>query len=152
MSQALTQKTIENLKPTSRRREVPDGAVPGLVFVIQPSGATSWAFRYRVNGKPKKWTIGGYPALSLKEARERAKKGLGQDDPAAEKKANRRTALARQSDDTVGKVARDYLAKYAKAHRPRSVRKSPESSSARSCRRGRAGLSRISVNGTFTRY
>ena len=29
--------------------------------------------------------------------------------------------MTQQSDDTVGKVARDYLAKYAKSHRPRSV-------------------------------
>lgn len=121
MAQLLTQKTLENLKPSTQRREVPDGAVPGLYFVIQPSGATSWAYRYRVNGKSKKWTIGAYPALSLKEARERAKKGLGQDDPAAEKKAGRRLALAQQNDDTISKVARGYLAKYVKAHRPRSV-------------------------------
>jgi len=121
MAQVLTQKTIENLKPSTQRREVPDGAVPGLYFVIQPSGATSWAFRYRVNGKSRKWTIGGYPALSLKEARERAKKGLGQDDPAAEKKAGRRAALAPQTNDPFDKIARDYLAKYARSHRPRSV-------------------------------
>ena len=121
MAKALTQKTIENLKPSARRLEVPDGAVPGLYFVIQPSGATSWAFRYRLNGKSRKWTVGGYPALSLKDARERAKKGLSQDDPAANKKANRRTALAQQSDDLIDKVARDYLAKYTKSHRPRSV-------------------------------
>ena len=121
MSQALTQKTIENLKPTSCRREIPDGAVPGLYFILQASGAASWAFRYRVNGRPKKWTIGAYPALSLKEARERAKKGLSQDDPAAKKKAARRGALAQQTDDLIDKVARDYLTKYAKTHRPRSV-------------------------------
>jgi len=121
MGQVFTQKAIENLKPSTRRREVPDGGLPGLYLVIQPSGATSWAFRYRVNGRPKKWTIGSYPALSLKEARERAKKGLGQDDPAAEKKASRRLALPQQPDDLIDKVARDYLAKYSKAHRPRSV-------------------------------
>jgi len=121
MGQVLTQKTLYNLKPGTRRREIPDGQLPGLYFVIQPSGAMSWAFRYRVNGKSRKWTIGGYPALSLREARERAKKGLGQDDPAAEKKAGRRPALAQQTDDLIDKVARDYLAKYCKSRRPRSV-------------------------------
>jgi hypothetical protein len=54
MGHVLTQKTLDNLKPASRRREVPDGQLPGLYFVIQPSGATSWAFRYRVNGKSRK--------------------------------------------------------------------------------------------------
>lgn len=115
MAKVLTQKTIDNLKPISRRREIPDGAVPGLYFVIQPSGATSWAFRYRVDGQPKKWTIGSYPALSLKNVRERAKRGLSQDDPAAVKKAGRRLALPQQPDDLIDKLARDYLAKYGRA-------------------------------------
>ena len=92
MAKVLTQKTIDNLKPAPKRMEVPDAALPGLYFVLQPSGAASWAFRYRVNGRPRKWTIGAYPALSLKEARERAKRGLSQDDPAAAKKAGRRPA------------------------------------------------------------
>jgi Arm DNA-binding domain len=115
MGQVLTQKTIDNLKPTSQRREVPDGALPGLFFIIQPSGAKSWAFRYRVNGKSRKWTIGGYPALSLKEARERTKKGLGHDASRGKesRQAGRASAPERRPDR--------HLAKYAKARRPRSV-------------------------------
>jgi len=121
MAKVLTQKTIDNLKAAPKRMEVPDAALSGLYFVLQPSGAASWAFRYRVNGRPRKWTIGAYPALSLKEARERDKRGLSQDDPAAAKKAGRRAALEPQTDDLIDKVARDYLAKYARARRPRSV-------------------------------
>ena len=44
---ALTTRTIAALKPGARRREYPDGAIGGLYLVIQPSGAKSWAYRFR---------------------------------------------------------------------------------------------------------
>ena len=53
MAKPLTVKGIEALKPDSARREIPDGAMPSLYIVVQPSGAKSWAVRYRVNGIPK---------------------------------------------------------------------------------------------------
>lgn len=40
------------------RQEIPDAALPGLYLVVQPSGAKSWALRYRQNGKPAKLTLG----------------------------------------------------------------------------------------------
>ena len=66
MAKPLTIKALENLKPADRRREVSDGGMPGLYFVIQPSGKQSWAYRYRFNGRPRKWTIGPCPAIDLK--------------------------------------------------------------------------------------
>jgi integrase len=43
----LTAIAVSNLKPGKVRREVPDGGCPGLHLVVQPSGAKSWALRYR---------------------------------------------------------------------------------------------------------
>ena len=57
----LTDLQIEKLPAPAARREVPDGKVAGLYLVMQPSGAKSWALRYRVAGAPKKFTIGPYP-------------------------------------------------------------------------------------------
>ena len=68
MATALTVKSLENFKPGPTRREVPDGLLPGLYFIIQPSGKRSWAARYRFSGKPCKLTIGAYPAIGLKAA------------------------------------------------------------------------------------
>ncbi len=77
MAPPLTARSVENAKPDrSRRRELPDGALPGFYLVVQPSGAKSWAVRYRVEGKPKKFTLGPYPRLSLGDARERARAAL----------------------------------------------------------------------------
>jgi hypothetical protein len=84
MSKALTIQEINALKPDpTKRREVADGG--NLFLVIQPSGARSWAYRYRAHGKPAKLTLGPYrdagpdedkdrkpeigDALTLKEAR-----------------------------------------------------------------------------------
>src|SRR3546814_9190181 len=35
-----------------------DALLPGLYLVVQPSGAKSWAVRYRHGGKPRKLTLG----------------------------------------------------------------------------------------------
>ena len=64
----LTALAIEKLKPATSRREVPDGKQRGLYLVVQPSGAKSWAFRYRAGASTRKLTIGGYPGIDLKEA------------------------------------------------------------------------------------
>ena len=70
MAKILTAKAIEAMKPDPvQRLEVPDAAMPGLYLVVQPGGARSWAFRHRVGGKPRKLTIGRYPAIGLAEAR-----------------------------------------------------------------------------------
>ena len=72
MPKALTVKAVENMKPGPARLEVPDGHMPGLYFVLQPTGAASWAVRFRHGGKTRKLTLGPYPALQLANARQQA--------------------------------------------------------------------------------
>jgi integrase len=43
----------------------------GLSLDVLPSGKMSWLFRYRLDGKPCKVILGGYPDLTLRKARER---------------------------------------------------------------------------------
>jgi integrase len=69
MARALTVKAVEAMKPGAARREVADGALPGLYLVVQPSGAMSWAVRYRYGGRPRKVTLGSFPAFGLADAR-----------------------------------------------------------------------------------
>jgi hypothetical protein len=60
----LTDITLKKLVPTAKRQEIPDGrgGVRSLYFILQPSGAKSWALRYRTSsGKPVKLTLGGIP-------------------------------------------------------------------------------------------
>jgi integrase len=119
MAKALTVRTIETLKPGTGRREVPDGIVHGLYLVMQPSGATSWAVRYRHAGASRKLTLGAYPAIDLKNARELASAALVAvargDDPAGNKKeAKRAIAATRPTHDLIENVCAAYIERQAK--------------------------------------
>jgi integrase len=55
----LTVPTLTKYKPAKVRREIRDDGAPGLRLVIQPSGARSWAMRFRrPGGRPAKLTLG----------------------------------------------------------------------------------------------
>jgi integrase len=107
MAKDLTAAALASLKPAAGRREVPDGHTRGLYFVLQSSGAASWALRYRINGHNKKWTIGRHPEIDLKAARQMGREALVQiatgGDPAAEKQTAR--AAARAPADDLAEIA-----------------------------------------------
>src|SRR5580658_10877430 len=77
-------------KPPSKRLDLMDGAVPGLMLRIGPGGAT-WSLRIRVvgeggvtprghqrKGNKARVTLGGYPAISIEAARALANTYLDQ--------------------------------------------------------------------------
>lgn len=66
-SSALTDTAIRGVKPASKPQKLFDGN--GLFLFIAPSGAKSWRVKY-FQGREKLLTLGTYPQLSLKEARE----------------------------------------------------------------------------------
>lgn len=129
MAKALTAKAVTAFKPDpDKRREIPDGVVTGLYFVIQPSGKRSWSVRYRSHGRPRKVVLGPYLAgddekragAELKRIRgeaaellDRARQG---EDPATEKQIAKKQA--RNADDAertqFDNVARTFLARHAK--------------------------------------
>jgi len=121
MAKALTVRTIDTLATPEARREVPDGLLRGLYLVLQPSGARSWAVRYRnAAGTPRKHTLGTYPAIDLRSARELAQQALIEvakgSDPAADRKAARTGAKVPTDRDLVEKVADQFIERYAKAN------------------------------------
>ena len=97
MARALTTKAIEAAQAGESRREIPDPALSGLYLVVQPSGAKSWALRYRHAGKPKKLTLGRWPVLGLADARAVASDAIESvdhgNDPSAAKKATKAARL-----------------------------------------------------------
>lgn len=120
MAKALTVKALENLKPGEARKEVPDGLIRGLFFILQPTGNASWAVRYRSAGQTRKLTLGTYPAIDLKAARELASHALVKvasgDDPAAEKQAAKKKDRPVADRDVVEKVVETFIERYAKAN------------------------------------
>jgi len=124
MAKDLTVKALENLQPGPARREVPDGHTRGLFYVLQPSGSASWAYRYRFVGKPKKLTLGPYPALDLKASRQMASEAAQTlargDDPATAKQVAKATVrveakrAAEPERDLIEAVVASFIERYAK--------------------------------------
>jgi integrase len=115
MAKELTALAIEKMKPGTARREVADGRISGLYFIVQPSGARSWAVRYRFAGKPCKFTLGKYPELDLKAARAKAGEIKGSaergKDPSAEKRASKVDTLP---NDLIGDVAGRFVSHHVR--------------------------------------
>ena len=116
----LTTRAIEAMKPSEARREVPDSLLTSLYLLIQPSGAKSWAVRYRHHGQSRKHTLGAYPLITLAMARQLGAKALRDAaegrDPAREKTEARIT-----QKDSVEAIVREFLQRHCKPkYRPRS--------------------------------
>jgi integrase len=120
----LTDIKIRALRGGKIRQEIPDGN--GLYLIVQPSGAKSFALRFRQNGKPVKLTLGTYFAgevrdapeptidgpLTLKGARKLASDKMleiskGSDPVAAKREANEAKRVA--AENTFEAVALQYL-------------------------------------------
>jgi integrase len=128
----LTAASVAKARPGEDRREIPDGACPGLYLVLQPSGAKSWALRFRrPSGKPAKLvlgsvytgastepdtapTIGGHLTLAaahrlVTELRHQIAQGR---DPAAThlaEKQHRRVAALEAAENTFAAAAKDWI-------------------------------------------
>jgi len=60
---------IDNAKPQAKAYSLTDGG--GLLVEILPGGSKVWRYKYHLAGKREKVTLGRYPALGLKAARDR---------------------------------------------------------------------------------
>lgn len=102
---SLTDTAVRGVKPADKPQKLFDGN--GLFLYVAPSGTKSWRLKYRFQGREKLLTLGTYPQLSLKEAREAcaaAKKQLGGGiDPSVQKKV-----IARAWENTFEAIAREW--------------------------------------------
>jgi hypothetical protein len=64
----LTDPVIKSAKPKDKRYSLPDGN--GLLLWVMPTGKKYWRYRYYYHGKEKMLSMGVYPAVPLKKARE----------------------------------------------------------------------------------
>jgi hypothetical protein len=96
----LTDKRVLNAKPDPDKRMTAlfDGG--GLYLEITRDGVKRWRMKYRHDGKARLLSFGTYPAVSLKEARERreeTRKQLASGlDPVEEKRAGVAAQVARE--------------------------------------------------------
>ena len=85
----LTDAALKRAAPQEKAYRLRDGA--GLYAIVRPEGAIWWRLDYRFQGKDKTLSLGVYPAVTLKRARERAaeirEQVLDGVDPSAVRKA-----------------------------------------------------------------
>ena len=109
---ALTDTAIKNAKVGKTAVKLFDGG--GLHLFVSASGGKLWRMKYRHLGKEKLLSIGAYPAVSLKEAREKreaAKAILAKGgDPGVEKK-KAAVVAALSAEATFSAVANELIEK-----------------------------------------
>jgi len=102
----LTEAKIRAAKAAEKPVKLFDGA--GLFLLVNPSGSRWWRLKYRYGGKERGLSLGVYPEVSLKDARERrdeARRQLARNvDPSA-----RRQQSKQASAETFQAIAEEWL-------------------------------------------
>lgn len=109
---ALTDAHVKNAKSRPKPYKLADEK--GLSLLINPNGSKWWRFRFNYDGKEKMLSLGTYPDISLRTARERrdeARKQVGNGvNPSQQRQADK---VARA--DTFQAVAEEFLEQRAKS-------------------------------------
>ena len=109
----LTDTAIRAIKPTGKTAKLFDGG--GLYLEVAPSGGKWWRLKYRFQGKEKRISLGTYPTIGLKEARERredTKKILANGiDPSAQRQAIK-VSTTNVDKDSFEVVTREWFDKH----------------------------------------
>lgn len=115
---ALSDTAIRSAKPSEKPRKLFDER--GLFLLVQPSGGKLWRLKYRYLGKEKKLSLGRYPDISLKVARERrdeARTLLANGADPARVKAELASEVQEAAANTFATIASEYVAKIEKEGR-----------------------------------
>ena len=111
----LTDTAIKAAKPAEKPRKLYDA--DGLYLEVAPSGGKWWRFKYRIDGKEKRLSLGVYPDVSLLQARkardDARRQVLEGSDPSAKRQAQKR-ASAVAADNSFETVARAWHASWAR--------------------------------------
>jgi integrase len=110
----LTAKLIESLKTPSKRTEYFDEDVPGLCLRITETGHKSWGLYYRFAGRQQRLSLGSLAALSLKQARKKARSALND---VAENKNPFTAKIEQRAAETFKFVTQEYIERYAKPNK-----------------------------------
>lgn len=114
----LTDSFLRAIQPSGVRFEVWDNGNPGFGVRVGVKGDVAFQYLYRIAGRPRRFTLGKFPAIGLHAAREAYHKAAiavsTGHDPAAER------AEATQADReaiTVQALCQSFIERYAKQHK-----------------------------------
>lgn len=129
MKKYFTEAALERLKPpTEGRVEWGDTVVPGLMLRVTAGGVMSWSVLYKVRGEgglspvtgrplrgtQRRITLGTYPILGVKKAREAAIEVLEKSVSGTDARKTRDSALMVRLTGTMEAVARRFIEQDAK--------------------------------------
>ncbi|MEZ5713425.1 MAG: integrase arm-type DNA-binding domain-containing protein [Sphingobium sp.] len=108
----LTDVAIRNAKPATKAYKLSDAG--GLYLLVTPAGGKLWRLKFRVAGKEKLLSFGGWPDVSLAAARrerDKAREALASGtDPAREKQQAKHRAKV-SAANTFGEIAQELIDK-----------------------------------------
>lgn len=110
----LTDTFIRHVTANGKVQKHSDGG--GLFLYVTPTGKKSWRLAYRFAGRQKLISLGPYPSVSLREAREKredAKKLLREHIDPSQARRQAREAAAEAARNSFEDVAREWYAKYS---------------------------------------
>lgn len=125
---ALTEVLIKTAKPRDRAYKLADSG--GLYLEISPSGGKWWRYKYRFEGKESRLSLGTYPDVGLKEARERhslERKKLASGINPSQSRKTEKIISKLNSDNSFEVVAREWWKSHMKnkadTHKDKVIRR-----------------------------
>lgn len=124
----LSDIAIRKTKPAEKPTKLTDGG--GLYLLLNPNGSRWWRLDYRYGGKRKTLSMGVYPDVGLKDARNRrdeARKLLASDvDPGENRKATKAAKVDRETN-SFETITREWFARnsgtWNASHGERTIRR-----------------------------
>ena len=112
----LTAVEIRRLVSASKQGVFAVGVISGLYLQIRGITSTSWILRKTIGSKRREIGLGAYPAIGLKEAREKARSFIEQIaqgiDPILERRAQKAAIIASQAKTvTFEQLAQEFINK-----------------------------------------
>jgi integrase len=109
----LSDAKVRTVKPGGRNIKLFDGQ--GMYLLATPTGGRGWRLKYRIGGKEKLISLGTYPEVGLKEARERRDTARKQIANGKDPSVERKLAKARAVGGSFEQVAREWFEKFSAA-------------------------------------
>ncbi len=106
----LTDNEVKGAKPREKPYKLAGGG--GLYLLVNPNGSRWWRLKYRVGGKEKLLSLGVYPDVSLKLARQRRDEARQQLENGVDPSLRRKAEKVADAD-TLEAVAREWFAKFS---------------------------------------
>jgi integrase len=111
---ALTDFRDKRLQATHKQFEIFDEKITGHAIRVSPGGTKSFVLLYRFRGKNRRLTLGRYPTLSLKDARQMARQALNEVSKGIDPHLKKISERENFDVSLFSRVAPDFVQNYAR--------------------------------------